>query len=188
MKKMKKFLTLLAVGVLGVTSVVSAGAIDNVADTPQTGAYSSVELTMEEPVFKVTVPTSLPFSVAADGTVSVATDAKISNLSNGPIVVTGLAVNPIMDWTLVDVGTDFSKVKVDSRQYCMTLNGYEIPAEAGDYGTDRSWNPGWESINGNSDLALPYSGDFSVTTGAHITGPQMQISNVVFFVDWDREA
>ena len=41
--------------------------------------------------FSVTVPTVLPFVVDNDGTVHVATNAKIINKSNGPVEVAGVA-------------------------------------------------------------------------------------------------
>lgn len=174
MKKMKKFLTLLAVAALGVTSVVSAGAIDASGGSDTT----KVELTAEAATFKVTVPTVLPYSVAADGTVSVATDAKISNLSNGPVVVTDVTAKTLDAWKLVEVGTDFQAVKVNSPEFTMTLNNDNFPA-----GTTSVLPLGsaWTPINGNSDFALTYSGDFAEQSDA-IDGEN--IANVIFTIGW----
>ena len=174
MKKMKKFLTLLAVGVLGVTSVVSAGAIDASGGSDTT----KVELTAEAATFKVTVPTVLPYSVAADGTVSVATDAKISNLSNGPVQVTDVTAKTLDAWKLVEVGTDFQAVKVNSPEFTMTLNGDNFPA-----GTTSVLPLGsaWTPINGNADFPLTYSGDFAEQSDA-LDG--VNIANVVFTIGW----
>lgn len=51
-----------------------------------------VELTTESAQFSVTLPTSLPVHVDADGVVTVATDAKITNNSAGPVKIMGCLI------------------------------------------------------------------------------------------------
>ena len=60
--------------------------------------------------FTVTVPTILPFAVKNDGTVLVATDGKIKNYSRGPVEVTGVTGSGVNGWSIVETGTDFTKV------------------------------------------------------------------------------
>lgn len=172
---MKKILSILmSLCIISVVSIVSAGAIEESGGSDTT----RVELTAEAANFKVTVPTVLPFAVDSDGVVSVATDAKISNLSNGPVVVTDVTAKTLNEWELVENGTDFQTVKVNSPQFTMTLNNDNFPA-----GTTSVLPLGsdWTPINGNSDFALTYDGDFAEQADI-IDGEN--IANVIFTVGW----
>ena len=64
---------------------VKIDATDGAGEVP-------VKLYAEGTTFSVTVPTSLPVSVDANGAVTVATDAKIINNSFGAVKVTDLKV------------------------------------------------------------------------------------------------
>lgn len=175
---MKKILAIIMAVVMTATvGVVSVGAIDVSGGSDTT----RVELTAEAATFKVTVPTVLPYSVAANGEVSVATDAKISNLSNGPVVVTDVTAKTLDAWELVEVGTDFQAVKVNSPQFTMTLNGDNFPA-----GTTSVLTLGdaWTPINGNDNMPLPYTGDFAEQADI-IDGEN--IANVIFTIGWYSE-
>lgn len=172
---MKKILAaLMSICMVASIGAVSAGAIDVSGGSDTT----RVELRADAATFKVTVPTVLPYSVAANGDVSVATDVKISNLSNGPVKVTNVTAKTLDTWELVENGTDFQSVKVNSPQFTMTLNNDNFPA-----GTTSVLPLGsaWTPINGNSDFALTYSGDFAeqsdVIDGANI-------ANVTFTIGW----
>ena len=172
---MKKILSIIMAACMIISiGAISAGAIDVSGGSDTT----KVELTADAATFKVTVPTVLPYAVAADGTVSVATDAKISNLSNGPVVVTDVTAKTLNEWELVEVGTDFQAVKVNSPQFTMTLNGDNFPA-----GTTSTLTLGsaWTPINGNSDFALTYSGDFAEQSDV-LEGEN--IANVIFTIGW----
>lgn len=176
---MKKFLAILlailmAACLLGAVSVFSVGAIDVSGGSDTT----KVELTADAATFKVTVPTVLPYSVDTQGTVSVASDAKISNLSNGPVQVTDVTAKTLDGWELVDVGTDFQAVKVNSQKFSMTLNNDNFPA-----GTTSVLPLGaaWTPINGNSDFEITYGGDFAEQSDI-IEGEN--IANVIFTVGW----
>ena len=172
---MKKILSIIMAACMIVTiGAISVGAIDVSGGSDTT----KVELTADAATFKVTVPTVLPYAVAADGTVSVATDAKISNLSNGPVVVTDVTAKTLDAWELVEVGTDFQAVKVNSPKFTMTLNNDNFPA-----GTTSTLTLGsaWTPINGNSDFALTYSGDFAEQSDV-LEGEN--IANVIFTIGW----
>lgn len=172
---MKKIISIImAACMIATIGAISVGAIDVSGGSDTT----KVELTADAATFKVTVPTVLPYAVAADGTVSVATDAKISNLSNGPVVVTDVTAKTLDAWELVEVGTDFQAVKVNSPQFTMTLNNDNFPA-----GTTSTLTLGsaWTPINGNADFALTYSGDFAEQADI-IDGEN--IANVIFTIGW----
>lgn len=173
---MKKILAAL----MSICMVASIGAVSASAAIDVSGGSDTtrVELTAKAATFKVTVPTVLPYSVAADGTVSVATDAKISNLSNGPVKVTDVTAKTLNTWELVENGTDFQSVKVNSPQFTMTLNNDNFPA-----GTTSVLPLGsaWTPINGNSNFALTYSGDFAERSDV-LNGEN--IANVIFTIGW----
>lgn len=173
---MKKVLAI----IMAACMIFTVGVATVSAAVDQSGGSDTtkVELTAESATFKVTVPTVLPYSVDANGNVSVATDAKISNLSNGPVQVTNVTAKTLDAWELVENGTDFQKVKVNSPQFTMTLNGDNFPA-----GTTSILTLGsaWTPINGNSDLALSYDGDFAEQSDI-IDGEN--IANVIFTVAW----
>ena len=77
---------------LCLSMAVTSFATDPEITSSGASASSAVTLTVAAANFSVTVPTSLPVSVAADGTVTVAgTNPKIVNSGTGPVSVTGVA-------------------------------------------------------------------------------------------------
>ena len=175
---MKKVLAIIMVLCMISAVTVSVSAAEGGINQSGESDTTKVTLDTEAATFKVTVPTVLPYSVDADGNVSVATDAKISNLSNGPVKVTDVTAKALDTWEIVENGTDFQSVKVNSPQFTMTLNGDNFPA-----GTTSVLPLGdaWTPINGNSELDLVYSGDFAEQDRI-IDGEN--IANVIFTVAW----
>ena len=78
--------------------------------------------------FSVTVPTILPFYVRNDGTVLTATDGKIKNYSLGPVEVSGVTGTGVNGWSIRDSGTDFTRVRVNTKAFTMAINGDSFPA------------------------------------------------------------
>lgn len=115
-----KLVSTIMCAVLILGSAVSAGAASNITQSGGTGD-SKVTITTQSAPFKVTVPSVLPIWVDSDNNVTVATNAKINNLSDGPIEVTNVSVESQNGWTIVPFGTDFTKVPVDTKQYGMTM-------------------------------------------------------------------
>ena len=140
---------------------------DGTPDTPDHGAN-----------FRVTVPSVIPYYVDSDGNVTVADNLKIQNLSNGQVDVTGVRAETVNGWEIVANGTDFKQVPVDSKQFTMTLNGDNFGAGTA---VDLTLGSGWTTINGQSDMALTYSGDFAVQSTQINAG---HIANVIFTVAW----
>ena len=128
--------------------------------------------------FRVTVPTELPFTVDSDNNVTVADNAKITNLSNGQVDVTAVSAATTGGWAIVANGTDFTKVPVDSKQFTFTLNGDNFGAGTS---VDLTLGSAWTTIDGNDELALPYSGTFAIQSAAHTAE---QIATVTFTVAW----
>lgn len=140
---------------------------DGIPDTPDHGAN-----------FRVTVPSVIPYYVDSDGNVTVADNLKIQNLGNGQVDVTGVRAETVDGWKIVANGTDFKQVPVDSKQFTMTLNGDNFGAGTA---VDLTLGSGWTTINGQSDMALTYSGDFAVQSTQIDAG---HIANVIFTVAW----
>ena len=133
--------------------------------------------------FSVTVPTVLPFVVDNDGTVHVATNAKIINKSNGPVEVAGVAATGANGWAIASNGTDFSRVPVDSKQFTFTLNGDNFAAAATATASDLTLGAAWTAIyGGNGELALPYNGAFAIQS----RNVSAKVADVVFTVQWDK--
>ena len=133
--------------------------------------------------FSVTVPTVLPFAVANDGTVSVASNAKIINGSNGPVKVTSVTATGANGWAIVANGTNFKTVPMNTKSFTLTLNGDNFPAAAANTASTLSLTgASWPSIAGdNGELALIYSGAFASQT----SNLNVKVADVVFTVAWD---
>ena len=143
------------------------------ADTPGSGNGA----------FSVTVPTVLPFVVDHDGTVHVATNAKIVNKSRGPVEVAGVSATGANGWAIAENGTDFSRVPVDSKQFTFTLNSDNFSAAAANVPSNLALGAAWTSISGgNGELALPYNGSFAIQS----TNVSAKVADVVFTVQWDK--
>lgn len=133
--------------------------------------------------FSVTVPTVLPFAVANDGTVSVASNAKIINGSNGPVKVTSVTATGANGWAIVANGTNFKTVPMNTKSFTLTLNGDNFPAAAANTASALSLTgASWPSIAGdNGELALIYSGALASQT----SNLNVKVADVVFTVAWD---
>ena len=136
--------------------------------------------------FSVTVPTVLPFAVANNGAVSVASNAKIVNASNGPVKVTNVTATGKNGWAIVANGTNFKTVPMNTKSFTLALNGDSFPAAATDAASALTLTPGsWGQIAGsNGELALSYSGDFAAQT----SNLDVKVADVVFTVAWDAAA
>ena len=134
--------------------------------------------------FSVTVPTILPFVVKNDGTVLTATDGKIRNYSFGPVEVTGVTGSGVNGWSIVEAGTDFTRVQVNAKAFTMSVNDDIFPAAAsGNISNLPLTAASWPVISGDSSLPVLYDGSFAVQD-SNVNG---QIANVVFFVSWHRD-
>lgn len=177
---MKKILSLILS--LSMVFALSVSALAASEISAGGDAESAVKLDAAAATFSVTVPTSLDMALAADGTVTCATNAKIVNNGYAPVEVTAIAVNDATGWTKVAFSdaTTFKTYKVDSKQYAMKI-GTEgnlqdastgLSAAGGIIGTD---------IDGGTDLAFSYDGlisSFSETTN------NQTVATVVFTVGW----
>ena len=172
MKKITS-IVLALVMMLSVMTVSISGVSADII-TPGGDGESVVTLTLTARNLRATVPSVLPIDVDSDNNVTVATNAKITNLSDGPIEVTNVAVDPQNSWTIVPFTTDFTKVPVDTKQYGMTMYDDDVvdgvPAIL------------FDVIEGDSELAVVYDGNVAIQSDAI---DHLDIGHVVFTVAWN---
>ena len=152
-----------------------------------TEAESRVVLTSAAPaVFSVTVPSSLPVALKADGAAEVATNAKIINNGYAPVEVTAIAVNDATGWTKVAFSnaTTFKTYKVDSKQYAMKI-GTESKLQDASTGLSTDGGIIGTCIDGGTDLPFSYDGLISSFSAAQ---NNQTVATVVFTVSWVEAA
>lgn len=170
--RMKKMIaSILSVAMLA--SMTSAFAEEIETD----GGIASVpvELTTEALTFSVTVPTSLPVEVSANGEVTVATDAKIINNSAGAVKVSSVKVDSQNDWTLVDY-EDLSGEKINTKKFGFAINEVGVNSSNGVCSVE------FESIPANDEIGFTY--DAYVAPQATALNSE-KMANVIFTVGWD---
>lgn len=162
---------------LGLTAVMLLGSAVSVqaADISSSGGNGSskVTLNVSSRTFRVTVPSVLPIWVDSDNNVTVADNAKIRNLSEGPVDVTNVLVEADNGWSLVPFNTDFKKVPVDTKQYGMTMYGDDVVD-----GVDLSL---FDRIDGSDEISVVYDGSVAIQQ-RDIN--KADIGHVVFTVAW----
>ena len=153
--------------------IVGIASVNAEITTPGGNGESIVTLDVTARNLKATVPSVLPIDVDSDNNVTVATNAKISNLSDGPIEVSNVAVDPQSNWTIVPFATDFTKVPVDTKQYGMTMYNDDV--------VDGVPVSLFDVIEGDSELAVVYDGNVAIQSNAY---NKLDIGHVVFTVSW----
>lgn len=164
--------TATATGVMGTT--LSA----NVLDVDY--GISVMSATTEVATFDITVPTSMPITVSADGTVKTSSDFSITNNTNGVIFVDSVQVDTLNSWSIVDFDTDFSKEKVNLKQFGLKINGDEVSTS----GAITSANVAdWDMAGEDETIGITYDANIAVQ-GDDISE---KIANVTFTLAWDTE-
>ena len=88
-----------------------------------TAATSEVAtLTVEEAVFNVTLPTTLPVNVGSDGVVTVSSDVYIVNNTSIPVVVTDVTIEEANGWNLVSSSHNFSNDLVGTKNFYLGVS------------------------------------------------------------------
>lgn len=175
--KLKKTIALL-LSLVMLLGCAPAMAINVSGESYATDGKATSLVTVDaEPVqMTVTVPSVLPATVDAKGTVTVATDAKVINKSFGPVTVTAIKAEPVSPWQLVGSDYNFAAAKVNSKLVQVSIEGNAA-------GTDGNvpMNSNWVIFgNGKSH---PF--DYDIRIPAQRTAlADASLSNVVFTVDW----
>lgn len=164
--------------------LTAEGLIDSTKSVdPTTGSASvPVNVTREAATFSVTVPTTLPISVDANGNVTTATDAAINNNSGAPVAVTKVELASLSDWTLAAYSRDILNLPVDTRQFGLQMNIGGKTVATSNSGTSDVLS---DSLNAQivkgQNCAVTYNALFPARTAAV---SDTQIANVVFTVGW----
>ena len=164
--------------------LAAEGLIDSTKSVdPTTGSASvPVNVTREAATFSVTVPTTLPISVDADGNVTTATDAAIINSSGAPVAVTKVELASLSDWTLAAYSRDILNLPVDTKQFGLQMNIGNKTVATSNRGTSDVLS---DSLNARiakgQNCAVTYNALFPAQTAAV---SDTQIANVVFTVGW----
>ena len=124
----------------------------------------------------VTIPATLPVSVAADGTVTTDSGLSIANNSSDAIEVTEASiVIENSSWTLVEYGQDFNAMPINTKRWAFQINGKDMLSEApqvpGTFGT----------IAAGSAVSLSYDAKITAETAA---ASGLVLANLVFVIDW----
>lgn len=164
--------------------LTAEGLIDSTKSVdPTTGSASvPVNVTREAATFSVTVPTTLPISVDANGNVTTATDATIINNSSAPVAVTKVELASLSDWTLAAYSRDILNLPVDAKQFGLQMNIGDKTVATSNSGTSDVLS---DSLNAQivkgQNCAVTYNALFPARTAAV---SDTQIANVVFTVGW----
>lgn len=164
--------------------LTAEGLIDSTKSVdPTTGSASvPVNVTREAATFSVTVPTTLPISVDANGNVTTATDAAINNNSGAPVAVTKVELTGQSNWTLAAYSRDILNLPVDTRQFGLQMNiGGKTVATSNSGTSDVLSDSLNAQIAKGQNCAVTYNALFPAQTAAV---SDTQIANVVFTVGW----
>ena len=164
--------------------LAAEGLIDSTKSVDPTTGAASVPVTVarEAATFSVTVPTTLPISVDANGNVTTATDAAINNNSGAPVAVTKVELTSQNNWTLAAYSRDILNLPVDTKQFGLQMNIGDKTVATSNSGTSDILS---DSLNARiakgQNCAVNYNALFPAQTAAV---SDTQIANVVFTVGW----
>ena len=164
--------------------LTAEGLIDSTKSVdPTTGSASvPVNVTREAATFSVTVPTTLPISVDANGNVTTATDAAINNNSGAPVAVTKVELTSQSNWTLAAYSRDILNLPVDTRQFGLQMNIGDKTVATSNSGTSDILSDSLNAQIAKGQIcAVTYNALFPAQTTAV---SDTQIANVVFTVGW----
>lgn len=173
MKKRAQRLCALAFA-LCIMASTSAFAAD-INSSGETG-NAPITLNVTAATFSVTVPATLAFSVAADGTVTPPTGAKIVNNGNGPVDITNVKLAGANGWSIKAWANDsFKSTPIGTKEMMLKMQGTAFGADGTYAGSVKG-----ATINGKDNLALTFDADFAEQSGA-VNGT---IATITFTIGW----
>ena len=154
-------------------------------DSSTGAADVPITVTRDAPTFSVTVPTSMPISVGADGEVTTAGDVTIKNNSSRSVCVKSVVINAASGWTLAKFDKAAMRNEaIDAKKlgFSMTM-GTQTAATTttGQSETIGSYTASDITIDAGSQLAINYDAIIPAQTSGLA---QEQAASVIFTVDW----
>lgn len=205
MKNMKKLVSLLlAVCLMASLAIGASAAEPTTVDVSGGTGTSSVSLSSTsdgtldgDPAatkMNVAIPTILPIAVGTDGTVTTATDIRITNNSFGAVKVDNVKVEAGTGWKLTAFGSkdSLAKVKVDSN-----MIGFKLALGGGTEQLTNAENAASQTLidgaiegcymSGNGDqsansIAISYDAIVSPVSEAVVNA---SVASVLFVICWD---
>ena len=203
MKNFKKIVSLILAVCMIASLAISASAANTVDASGGTGT-SSVTLSSTadgsiggDPAatkMSVTVPTVLPIAVGTDGTVSTASDARITNNSFGAVKVANVSIEAAQGWSLTAFGdkATLAKEKVNSNKFGfqLAIGGGAATATDGknaskqtllDTAIEGCYMSGVGDTSANT-VAISYD---AIVTPVSEAVTNTAIASVLFIIAWD---
>lgn len=141
-----------------------------------------VDLTVEEPIFSVTVPIALPITITEQGEILTSDTAAVINNSAGPVVITDIQTKGINGWETVAFGSiDMASAKVNTKHVSLQLTFGD--KDTGTTGEDTNDFAGFIRLAKAETLPLLYDAEVPAQTTAYESA---QIAEVIFTVGWDE--
>jgi hypothetical protein len=163
---------------LTLTLLFATGTVTALADS----STVPVDLTVEAPIFSVTVPTSLPITLTSTGEVQTASNAMVTNNSAGPVKITAITTNAINGWATEDYDAFAPKsAKINSKNFglSLTLGQTDVHTK----GANSNDFTGSIGLAKGQSLALTYDAKLPAQKEANSNA---QIAEVIFTVGWDE--
>ena len=182
---------------LGLASIASAAEIatsGGSGSTPVTTTDGSLDGPVAPTAMSVTVPTALPMAMAQDGSVTTASNCKITNNSYGAVRVASVTITAGTNWRLTAFGdkSTLAGQKMDSNQlgFAMRIGGGAMVSTSS--GSTRTqtlismpivgcYMTGIGDPSGNS-VAIEYA---AIVTPLSSAMTNATIASVVFVIEWD---
>lgn len=143
-----------------------------------------VTLTVEAPIFSVTVPTALPVTITQDGSILTADNAAITNLSAGPIAIYDVEILAASGWETVAYGTlDLKDAQVNAKKLSLQLifGDEETGTIVNTTGADTNDFTNSILIPKGESLALPYNAEVPAQQDTY---DAVEFAQVIFTVGW----
>ena len=201
MKNMKKLVSLLLAVCLMASLAIGASAaepatvdVSGGTGTSNVSLSSTSDGTLPATKMNVVIPTILPIAVGTDGTVTTATDIRITNNSFGAVKVDNVKVEAGTGWKLTAFGSkdSLAKVKVDSN-----MIGFKLALGGGAEQLTNAENAASQTLidgaiegcymSGNGDqsansIAISYDAIVSPVSEAVVN---VSVASVLFVICWD---
>lgn len=145
-----------------------------------------VNLTVEAPIFSVTLPTALPITITTEGDIETSDSVEAVNNSAGPVVITDLQINGINGWETVAFGSiDMATAKVNSKKVSLQLSfgDKDTGTVIKTTGKDTNDFTGFIRLAKAETLPLLYDAEVPAQSEAY---ESVQIANAIFIVGWDE--